>query len=1298
MDPGLELALNSSLIRMRQSILIATLCVALFAPSEAAAQLGNITGVLRDAGTNAQIGGGVQAYRADGEPAQITGIFGAGPTTPYQIIGLLPGTYFLKATSTGYVTELHGDIACVAIDCPVTIATPVVVAAGATVTTDFTLSHGGGFTGTVRSASNNQTLPDVQVQVYNASTSFVKGVVTDFSGNYTVDELPPGTYFARTTTTPGISVQNVLHELYGGLPCPPNVNPTDPTALFRPDSACRIASGTPIAVTDGASTSGIDFSLDPSGTITGAVVADGTSAPLAGVSVVVFRGDVEIARTETTNGGLYIFAGLSPGSYRVRTALTQGNYVNEWSNGVCVGCADVPGAVTVGPGALVDGINFSLAPGGTITGTITCQFLVPNEWLRIPVIYAYNASGVLVRNTEIDSLESCLGLSAPTLTHSYALEGLPPGQYYLLARDVPANAIGIRPTGGLFIDVLYGDIVCMTVDCDVRRGVPVSVTSGGTTTGIDFTARQGASSSSVVAFTPPLHVYDARGVELVSSVRLGLGFSPIQLIVGLPPGTYFAKYGAALHGGVVCVECPPTSGTPIVIHSGDSSFPLDFGPTPFGHVVSGVVRDEAGAAPLSTITVEAFTNAGRLAASAITDLTGHYSIPAVQPGTYFLRTRNDRGFVDEIYPNVSCASCDVRSGTPVVVGAVDITGIDFTLATGGVVSGAVTDAAGLAVGNVPVSLFSGSGAPAGRIVASPAGLFRLTLPAGSYRARAEASASHGAEIFSEQPCTGTACDVTAGTPIAVTAGAITPNINFTLAGCTAMTLSPPLLASGATGHSYRQVFSTSGGAGPYVYRVTEGVLPLGLTLGASSGVLEGTPTVSGRHAFTVGVLDANGCAAARAFTLDVQGCAFTLSPSSATMPAAGGDITVGIADVCGPQTVTGLTFVSVQSNTVGQVVLNVAANTGAAARTNDITIGRRVFTVRQAGVASQPPFGTLDAPADGARVSGSIAVGGWALDDLEVSRVQIFRDPVGGEPVAQVFLGTAVFVAGARPDVAQAYPTYPLNNRAGLGLPDSDQHAARIRATARSASMRMRTTRKEPATLLGAKDDRGPTTRPRRCRSGPIDTPAQGETIAGSAYLNWGWALTPQPKIIPFDGSTIHVLVDGVPMGSPIYNLFRSDVSGLFPGLANSGGPVGYRVLDTTALAEGQHTIAWIVSDSVGAATGIGSRYFSVANSADAQGMALTSAGAKAEPPDDPSGVEADSVGATDCRDCWAGPRPPRGEPRPVASGRGADSRSARRRARASPAGERRGQAHGDTARARAPRTEAERDGDVVRW
>jgi hypothetical protein len=116
---------------------------------------------------------------------------------------------------------------------------------------------------------------------------------------------------------------------------------------------------------------------------------------------------------------------------------------------------------------------------------------------------------------------------------------------------------------------------------------------------------------------------------------------------------------------------------------------------------------------------------------------------------------------------------------------------------------------------------------------------------------------------------------------------------------------------------------------------------------------------------------------------------------------------------------------------------------------------------------------------------------------------------------------------------------------------------------------------------------------------GAIDTPGQGTTASGSAFVNFGWALTPQPKMIPIDGSTIHVLIDGVDVGTvTAYNLFRSDVSTLFPGLKNSSGPVGYRVIDTTALSEGLHTIAWLATDDGGQTTGIGSRFFRVSNSA----------------------------------------------------------------------------------------------------
>ena len=96
--------------------------------------------------------------------------------------------------------------------------------------------------------------------------------------------------------------------------------------------------------------------------------------------------------------------------------------------------------------------------------------------------------------------------------------------------------------------------------------------------------------------------------------------------------------------------------------------------------------------------------------------------------------------------------------------------------------------------------------------------------------------------------------------------------------------------------------------------------------------------------------------------------------------------------------------------------------------------------------------------------------------------------------------------------------------------------------------------------------------------------------------MNFGWALAPQPGFIPLDGSTIDVLIDGVVVGRPTYNNFRSDVATLFPGLQNSNSAVGYFVIDTTQYTNGLHTIAWVVRDQAGNAAGIGSRYFTIQN------------------------------------------------------------------------------------------------------
>lgn len=236
-----------------------------------------------------------------------------------------------------------------------------------------------------------------------------------------------------------------------------------------------------------------------------------------------------------------------------------------------------------------------------------------------------------------------------------------------------------------------------------------------------------------------------------------------------------------------------------------------------------------------------------------------------------------------------------------------------------------------------------------------------------------------------------------------------------------------------------------------------------------------------------------------------------------------------------------------------------------------------------------PPFGSFDTPLDQSTVRSSIPVTGWALDDSEVSHVKIWRQSSGG----LVYIGDANFVEGARPDVQQSYPDYPNNSRAGWGymmltnfLPGGDGTFT-LEAIATDSAGK--------STSLGTRTihvDNDNAVKP----FGAIDTPLQGGTAAGSGYINWGWALTPQPKKIPEDGSTIDVYVDGVNRGNPSYNLYREDIATLFPGYANTNGAVGYFYLDTTAYADGVHTIQWTATDNEGSTDGIGSRYFTIQN------------------------------------------------------------------------------------------------------
>lgn len=247
-------------------------------------------------------------------------------------------------------------------------------------------------------------------------------------------------------------------------------------------------------------------------------------------------------------------------------------------------------------------------------------------------------------------------------------------------------------------------------------------------------------------------------------------------------------------------------------------------------------------------------------------------------------------------------------------------------------------------------------------------------------------------------------------------------------------------------------------------------------------------------------------------------------------------------------------------------------------------------------IAADVPIGTIDTPAPLATVAGEVAFTGWAVDDSGIADVGIYRSPVAGEPAdasGLILVGTATRIPGARPDIVAAFPLYPGVASAGWGfmilsnmLPNGGNGTFTLHAVARSLS--------GESQVIGTRVivvDNAASVLP----FGTIDTPGQGAIVSGQV-VNFGWALTPQPKTIPLDGSTIDVYIDGVLAGHPSYNHFRPDIAGLFPGYANSNGAVGVYQFDSTSLSNGLHTISWVVRDDAGAFQGVGSRFFSVQN------------------------------------------------------------------------------------------------------
>jgi hypothetical protein len=325
------------------------------------------------------------------------------------------------------------------------------------------------------------------------------------------------------------------------------------------------------------------------------------------------------------------------------------------------------------------------------------------------------------------------------------------------------------------------------------------VTAGVTTSNINFTLATGGRISGTVTnagTSAPIQnvtaqIFTQAGVQLTGFNTNSSGF---YITSGLPDGTYYVRtanqvgFINKLYNNLPCtLSCVATTGTPVIVTAAvNATTPgIDFALDAGGRI-SGTITNAATTFPIQGVNAQVHNSAGTSLGSAGTNASGLFTTSGLPAGTYYIRSNNALGFVDQLYSGLPCpiASCasTITSGTPIVVNVGAITGgVNFALSTGGRISGTVTSVpAGTPIAGVTAQIYTSGGTFLGSLNTGPVGNYITSgLPAGTYFARTSNGLGYANRLYNNLPCSG-GCVVTTGTPITVTASATTTGVNFAL--------------------------------------------------------------------------------------------------------------------------------------------------------------------------------------------------------------------------------------------------------------------------------------------------------------------------------------------------------------------------------------------------------------------------------------------------------------------------------------------------------------------------------------
>jgi hypothetical protein len=617
----------------------------------------------------------------------------------------------------------------------------------------------GSIAGLVTDVATGQPLEGIRVWIYDETGHWVLNATTQSIGIYQTGALDPGTYYARTERSP-----DHIDELYPELPCPGR-NGCDPTL------------GGAITVTTGA-TIGIDFTLDPGGAITGTLTDAVTGEPLTG-GTLIYRPDGTLyGYSDPVGTGQYVSeVGLATGTYYARAAANE--YLSELYQEIDCGLENCPPwlgtPIEVVAPRTTAGVDFTLLRGGVLSGTVTdAETGEPLQGIQISV-RRWAGSGTS-RSTDADG--------------NYRFPGLAPAVYFIKTFN-----------GRGFVDEAYDDLPCPGSKCDETIGQALHLAAGQVLSGLDIDLEVGGQIVGTITDAEgggPLdyagvRVFDESGEEY--TVSIGNSQGEYHSFSGLVPGAYYVQTWNAnghveeIWRDVPCpgFQCDPTSGTSIVVKGPGTISGIDFALAAGGRISGRLTNAATGEPAYACVTIhgadaEPWT-------SSCSNADGDYVSPSgLVPGKYYAATYNWTGYLDELYPDLPCAGglCDPTSGQELwIFDQETLPGADFDLQPGGSITGAITDADTAFWADRCVDVFD----TAGRLFTSGCAFFGegvwdsdTGLPTGEYFARTWwfLQGGHLDELYDDLPCVGSVCDPLTGTPIPVTQGVTTEEIDFVL--------------------------------------------------------------------------------------------------------------------------------------------------------------------------------------------------------------------------------------------------------------------------------------------------------------------------------------------------------------------------------------------------------------------------------------------------------------------------------------------------------------------------------------